>query len=99
MSKSISLGKQGQKSWFGDFLGSVVQPLSAIGGTALGTLVGQPALGGILGGGVGSALKGPLSKLKKGGVAMGKGKKPAHMVKGSKAAKTKMAKLRAMKKK
>jgi hypothetical protein len=99
MSKSISLGKQGQKSIFGDFLSGIVQPALTGLGTIAGSAFGMPGIGSTIGSSLGGALKNPLSKLKKGGVAMGKGKKPAHMVKGSKQAKAKMAKIRAMKKK
>ena len=81
--------KISKKSWFGDFLGSVVSPALGLVGSALGGPVG-----GIVGGGIGSALSKPLSKLKKGGVV----KKPARLVKGSKAAKAYMASIRKMKK-
>jgi len=81
--------KRSQKSFFGDFLGSVISPI----GSFVGGAIGGP-IGSAIGGGLGSALSKPLSKLKKGGVV----KKPARLVKGSKAAKAYMASIRRMKK-
>ena len=90
------------KGFFGDLISSVAQPLGALAGTAFGPL------GTIIGGGLGSAIS-PIAKrlpFQQGGVLMmapKKGKKKATkkakgMVKGSKEAKLKMARLRAMRK-
>ncbi len=100
MSKSISLGKSSGKGFFGDLLQSVGGTLGQIGGSALGGLIGQPGLGGQIGGAIGGAI--PFNRLpfKKGGVVV-KAKKPKakkQPAKGSKAMKAKMAKLRAMRK-
>lgn len=100
---SINMQRGSGKGFIGDFLGSVSSGLGSLAGGAIGSMIGQPALGATLGGGLGSALSNPLRGLpfKKGGkVSKAKkgGKKPAHMVAGSMAARKHMAKLRAMKK-
>jgi hypothetical protein len=85
--------------------GNLFSPLFEEAGSALGGLIGSVAgdkgreIGAKIGRG-GGGLVGGLLPFKKGGVvAKGKkGKKPAHMVKGSVAAKRHMAKLRKMKK-
>jgi hypothetical protein len=103
MSRAIKGQMTSGKGFFGDLISSVAQPLLSIGGAALGG-----PIGGILGGGLGSAIS-PLAKrlpFQQGGVLMmapKKGKKKATkkakgMVKGSKEAKLKMARLRAMRK-
>ena len=88
------------KGFFGDLISSVAQPLGALAGTAFGPL------GTIIGGGLGSAIS-PIAKrlpFQKGGVVMmpmkkkKATKKAKGMVKGSKEAKLKMARLRAMRK-
>ena len=92
--------KTSNKGFFGDLISSVAQPLGALAGTALGG-----PLGTIIGGGLGSAIS-PLAKrlpFQKGGVVMmpmkkKKTKKAKGMVKGSKEAKLKMRRVRAMKK-
>ena len=98
MSRSIKGQMTSGKGFFGDLISSVAQPLGALAGAAFGG-----PLGGILGGGIGSAVS-PIAKrlpFAKGGVVMmgkKKTKKAKGMVKGSKEAKAKMAKLRAMRK-
>lgn len=97
MSRSIKGQMTSGKGFFGDLISSVAQPLGALAGAAFGG-----PLGGILGGGLGSAIS-PIAKrlpFAKGGVVMGKKKtkKAKGMVKGSKEAKAKMARLRAMRK-
>jgi len=92
--------RSSNKGFIGDFLSTVAQPLSALAGTALGG-----PLGTIIGGGLGSAIS-PLAKrlpFQAGGIVMmpmkkKKTKKAKGMVKGSKEAKLKMRRVRAMKK-
>ena len=95
--------KTSNKGFIGDILQSVGGTLGQIGGQALGGLIGQPGLGGQIGGAIGSAI--PFSRLpfQKGGIVMmpmkkKKTKKAKGMVKGSKEAKLKMRRVRAMKK-
>jgi hypothetical protein len=101
MSKSINVGRASGKGFFGDLLQGIGGTLGQIGGSALGGLIGQPGLGGQIGGAIGGAI--PFNRLpfKKGGVVM-KAKKATKAkkqpAKGSKAMKAKMAKLRAMRK-
>lgn len=99
MSKSINVGRASGKGFFGDLLQSVGGTLGQIGGSALGGLIGQPGLGGQIGGAIGGAI--PFNRLpfKKGGVVKAKkAKAKKQPAKGSKAMKAKMAKLRAMRK-
>jgi len=98
--KSIGLKGGQNKGFLGDFLGNISGGLGSIAGGALGSLIGQPGLGATIGGGLGSALSSPLRGLpfKKGGVVKKGKKKPAHMVKGSVAARKHMKKIRMMKK-
>ena len=87
-----------QKSFVGDFLSSTIAPGLGL----LGAAIGGPVAG-IVGSGIGSAAAPYLKKLKKGGQissdspALPAGKK-GRLVKGTKAAKAHMARLRAMRK-
>ena len=87
--------------FFGDFLGSVLQPVGTLAGGALNAF-GVPAPIGAAAGGFLGGKAGDLARrlpFKRGGrVPKPKGKKPARMVKGSAAAKAYMSKIRKMKK-
>ena len=90
--------RQQNKGFFGDLLGSVLQPAGALAGGAL-SAFGVPtpigtAAGGFLGGKLGDLAR--RLPFKKGGVVPKKNKK---MKKGSTQAKAFMAKLRSMRKK
>jgi len=58
--------------FFGDLIGSVIRPLSSIGGGALGSMIGMPSLGSSVGGILGDKVGGLTSKIpfKRGGTVV-----------------------------
>lgn len=103
----MNIRKTSNKGFLGDFLGSILPAAGGLAGSALQAFGVPAAIGGaggtFLGSQLGNLARGlPFRKGQTVGVPMmkkaSKAKKPAHMVKGSKAAKAHMSKLRKMKK-